>query len=151
MPHALPVGDFDFAASGRRVFDIERDGLAAVAARIDGAFSAACRAILASRGRVVFDGSSDLITNDRLREIYKTASEELILPDASEVRDRPRFSPGAEAALACDPRLADDGRISLTLALDPLEDGWQAQTTLEQLCDMMVKADLERNRAGVSF
>ena len=29
--------------------------------------------------------------------------------------------------------------------------GWQAQTTLEQLCDMMVKADLARNRVGVSF
>ena len=29
--------------------------------------------------------------------------------------------------------------------------GWQAHTTLEQLCDMMVKADLQRNRVGVSF
>jgi GDPmannose 4,6-dehydratase len=29
--------------------------------------------------------------------------------------------------------------------------GWQAQTTLEQLCDMMVQADIQRNRAGVSF
>jgi phosphonate transport system ATP-binding protein len=48
----------------------------------------------------VFDGPSELLTNERLREIYKTASEELILPDASEVRDRPRLSPDAEAALA---------------------------------------------------
>ncbi len=47
---------FDFAASGRRVFAIERDGLDAVAGRIDGAFSAACRAILACRGRVVCTG-----------------------------------------------------------------------------------------------
>lgn len=29
--------------------------------------------------------------------------------------------------------------------------GWEAQTQLEQLCEMMVKADLERNRRGVSF
>lgn len=29
--------------------------------------------------------------------------------------------------------------------------GWQPQTTLEQLCDMMVKADLRRNEAGFSF
>jgi len=29
--------------------------------------------------------------------------------------------------------------------------GWQAQTTLEQLCAMMVEADLERNKAGLSF
>lgn len=47
---------FDFAASGRRVFAVEADALAAVAARIDGAFSAACKAILACRGRVVCTG-----------------------------------------------------------------------------------------------
>lgn len=47
---------FDFAASGRRVFEIEQDALAAAAARIDGAFTAACQAILAGRGRVVCTG-----------------------------------------------------------------------------------------------
>jgi len=57
VPPAQPAAEhFDFAASGRRVFAIERDGLAAVAARIDGAFSAACRAILACHGRVVCSG-----------------------------------------------------------------------------------------------
>jgi arabinose-5-phosphate isomerase len=54
MPATLP--EFDFAASGRRVFEIESQALAAVAARIDGAFSAACRAMLACRGRVVCTG-----------------------------------------------------------------------------------------------
>ncbi len=29
--------------------------------------------------------------------------------------------------------------------------GWESQTTLEQLCDMMVKADLVRNEKGTSF
>lgn len=29
--------------------------------------------------------------------------------------------------------------------------GWEATTTLEELCDMMVKADLVRNEKGVSF
>ncbi|MDB5988701.1 MAG: GDP-mannose 4,6-dehydratase [Herbaspirillum sp.] len=29
--------------------------------------------------------------------------------------------------------------------------GWEAQTTLEQLCEMMVKADLRRNKEGFSF
>lgn len=29
--------------------------------------------------------------------------------------------------------------------------GWQPRTTLEQLCDMMVKADLRRNELGFSF
>ncbi|MDQ3038810.1 MAG: KpsF/GutQ family sugar-phosphate isomerase [Pseudomonadota bacterium] len=47
---------FDFADSGRRVFAIEREALEAVAARIDGAFSDACRVILACRGRVVCTG-----------------------------------------------------------------------------------------------
>ncbi len=47
---------FDFAASGRRVFAVEAEALATVAARIDGAFSAACRAMLACRGRVVCTG-----------------------------------------------------------------------------------------------
>src|SRR5687768_207844 len=44
------------AASGRRVFEIEAQALSAVAARIDGDFSAACRLILASQGRVVCTG-----------------------------------------------------------------------------------------------
>ena len=29
--------------------------------------------------------------------------------------------------------------------------GWQAPTTLEQLCAMMVEADLRRNKLGFSF
>ena len=29
--------------------------------------------------------------------------------------------------------------------------GWEPKATLEQLCQMMVEADLRRNRAGVSF
>ncbi|MCD9029268.1 KpsF/GutQ family sugar-phosphate isomerase [Luteimonas sp. BDR2-5] len=45
-----------FAASGRRVFDVEVEGLRAVAARLDGAFSAACARMLECRGRVVCTG-----------------------------------------------------------------------------------------------
>lgn len=45
--------DTALAASGRRVIEIEARGLEAVAARIDGAFSEACRLILAAHGRVV--------------------------------------------------------------------------------------------------
>jgi arabinose-5-phosphate isomerase len=54
--HPARFDHFDFAASGRRVFAIEGDALTVVAARLDGAFSAACRAILACRGRVVCTG-----------------------------------------------------------------------------------------------
>ena len=47
---------YDYAASGRRVFAIEANALAAVAARLDGEFSAACRLMLAAKGRVVCTG-----------------------------------------------------------------------------------------------
>ena len=29
--------------------------------------------------------------------------------------------------------------------------GWEAKTTLEELCQMMVEADLKRNKVGFSF
>ncbi|KRB02696.1 KpsF/GutQ family sugar-phosphate isomerase [Lysobacter sp. Root690] len=44
------------ATSGRRVFEIEGQALAAVAARIDGDFTAACKLILRAKGRVVCTG-----------------------------------------------------------------------------------------------
>lgn len=36
----------------------------------------------------------------------------------------------AEAALACDPRLAEEGRVTLTLTPDPYGEGWRGETTL---------------------
>ena len=56
LRYRMPVDDFDYAASGRRVLAIEVQGLEAIAARIDGAFSAACRLLLGCRGRVVCTG-----------------------------------------------------------------------------------------------
>jgi arabinose-5-phosphate isomerase len=58
MPAAVQTtpADFDFAASGRRVLEVEQRGLAAIAGRIDGEFTAACRLLLACRGRVVCIG-----------------------------------------------------------------------------------------------
>ncbi|HEV7271501.1 KpsF/GutQ family sugar-phosphate isomerase [Pseudoxanthomonas sp.] len=58
QPHPLTpsVSPASLAASGRRVIEIEARALDALAARIDGAFAAACRAILAGRGRVVCTG-----------------------------------------------------------------------------------------------
>ena len=50
------ASDFDFAACGRRVLEIETRGLTAIAARIDGAFSDACRLLLSGKGRVVCVG-----------------------------------------------------------------------------------------------
>ena len=51
MPEAM-----DFAASGRRVFEVEADALRVVGARIDQDFSAACAALMATTGRVVCVG-----------------------------------------------------------------------------------------------
>lgn len=48
--------DIDFVASGRRVFTVEADALAAVSARLDDDFEAACRLMLRARGRVVCIG-----------------------------------------------------------------------------------------------
>ncbi|WP_045770343.1 KpsF/GutQ family sugar-phosphate isomerase [Xanthomonas albilineans] len=48
--------DAALIASGRRVVEIEQAALAAVGGRIGTAFAAACRLILASRGRVVATG-----------------------------------------------------------------------------------------------
>jgi arabinose-5-phosphate isomerase len=60
MPQApLPsdtASDASLAASGRRVVEIEARALDALAARIDGGFSAACRLMLACKGRVVATG-----------------------------------------------------------------------------------------------
>ncbi len=55
-PQPAITSQFDFAASGRRVIEIETRGLDAIAARIDGAFTAASEAMLACRGRVVCTG-----------------------------------------------------------------------------------------------
>src|SRR6476619_1815362 len=51
-----PTTSFDLAASGRRVLGLEIRGLEAVAARIDGAFTADCLRLLTCSGRVVCIG-----------------------------------------------------------------------------------------------
>jgi arabinose-5-phosphate isomerase len=55
-PDPATAEKFDFAASGRRVLEVETRGLEAIAARIDGAFGDACRLLLAGRGRAVCTG-----------------------------------------------------------------------------------------------
>jgi arabinose-5-phosphate isomerase len=56
-PAAAPdVSDAGLSASGRRVLEIETRALVALAQRLDGEFSAACRLLLACTGRVVCTG-----------------------------------------------------------------------------------------------
>ncbi len=56
------------------------------------------------------------------------------------MRINPKFYRPAEVELL----IGDPARAEKLL-------GWKPQTTLEQLCDMMVKADLRRNEQGFSF
>jgi arabinose-5-phosphate isomerase len=55
-PTSPPDSSNALADSGRRVFEIEAQALTAVASRLDGDFSAACRLMLDTRGRVVCTG-----------------------------------------------------------------------------------------------
>jgi len=56
QPAAGDDADRALAASGRRVLEIETRALEALAGRLDGEFSAACRLLLACAGRVVCTG-----------------------------------------------------------------------------------------------
>ena len=56
------------------------------------------------------------------------------------VRVNPKFYRPAEVELL----IGNPAKAQATL-------GWAPQTTLEQLCQMMVEADLRRNHAGISF
>jgi GDPmannose 4,6-dehydratase len=56
------------------------------------------------------------------------------------MRINPKFYRPAEVELL----IGDPARAKAKL-------GWEPQTTLEQLCQMMVEADLRRNQAGFSF
>ncbi len=57
VPSPRPTLDAStLAASGRRAFAVEIDALGAVAARLDGEFTAACRLMMETRGRVICTG-----------------------------------------------------------------------------------------------
>jgi GDPmannose 4,6-dehydratase len=56
------------------------------------------------------------------------------------VRVNPKFYRPAEVELL----IGDPAKAQKEL-------GWKPSTTLEQLCQMMVEADLRRNKAGFSF
>jgi GDPmannose 4,6-dehydratase len=56
------------------------------------------------------------------------------------MRINPKFYRPAEVELL----IGDPARAKAKL-------GWEPKTTLEQLCQMMIEADLRRNQAGFSF
>jgi phosphonate transport system ATP-binding protein len=86
-----PIASLDPAAA-RRVMEtlvgINRcDGITIVVSlhQVEYARRFCTRTIAMQAGRVVFDGPSVALTNDRLKEIYGSASEELVLPDAADL------------------------------------------------------------------
>lgn len=87
-----PIASLD-PASARRVMETletinSQDGITVVVAlhQVEYARRFCPRTIAMQAGRIVFDGPSTQLSNERLRQIYGSASEELILPDAGEVR-----------------------------------------------------------------
>ncbi|MEJ8571966.1 phosphonate ABC transporter ATP-binding protein [Microbaculum marinum] len=60
-----------------------------------------CRRTIALRdGEIAFDGPSEALTHDFLRELYGDASEELVLPDVPAKADGPRAALRPAAAFA---------------------------------------------------
>lgn len=103
-----PIASLD-PASAKRVMetlsDINRqDGITVVVSlhQVEYARRYCPRTIALKDGRVAFDGSSEALTPQFLREIYGETSEELILPDAGGVAPkRPRLHvPVPQPALA---------------------------------------------------
>lgn len=86
-----PIASLD-PASARRVMEAltnvnREDGITILVSlhQVEYARRFCPRAVAMQAGRVVFDGPSVALTNERLREIYGSASEELILPDAADL------------------------------------------------------------------
>ncbi|MDP9138673.1 MAG: phosphonate ABC transporter ATP-binding protein [Pseudomonadota bacterium] len=100
-----PIASLDPASARRVMENLEtinvQDGIAIVVALHQVEYARRfCRRVIAMQdGRIVYDGPSSELSNERLRQIYGSASEELILPDADEVR-RPAPVRGRLAAAA---------------------------------------------------
>jgi phosphonate transport system ATP-binding protein len=101
-----PIASLD-PASARRVMETletinQQDGITIVVAlhQVEYARRFCPRTIAMEKGRVVFDGPSTQLSNERLRQIYGSASEELILPDAGEIRRPVPSREGMAAAAA---------------------------------------------------
>lgn len=86
-----PIASLD-PASARRVMETlvdinHRDGITVLVSlhQVEYARRFCPRTIAMQAGRIVFDGPSIALTNERLKDIYGSASEELVLPDAADL------------------------------------------------------------------
>lgn len=75
---------------------------------------------------------------------YRGAAEEEVAIDTATGKVVMRVNPAFYRPAEVDLLIGDPARAREKL-------GWQAQTTLEELCRMMVEADLRRNSIGFSF
>ena len=86
-----PIASLD-PASARRVMETlvginRNDGITVIVSlhQVEYARRFCTRTIAMQAGRIVFDGPSLSLTNARLKDIYGSASEELVLPDAADL------------------------------------------------------------------
>jgi len=87
--------------------------------------------------RMAFKGAG-IEVEFRGQDIQETAVD--VATGKTVVRINPKFHRPAEVDLL----IGDPAKAETVL-------GWKPQTTLEQLCQMMVEADLKRNERGFSF
>lgn len=88
-----PIASLD-PSSARRVMESlqainRQDGISVLVSlhQVEYARRFCPRTIAMQDGRIVFDGPSRSLTNDKLKDIYGSASEELVLPDAADLVD----------------------------------------------------------------
>ncbi|WP_062011920.1 phosphonate ABC transporter ATP-binding protein [Aureimonas sp. AU4] len=97
-----PIASLD-PASARRVMDVlsdvnRADGITVLVSlhQVEYARRYFARTIAMRDGRIVFDGPSAALTNDFLSELYGSASEELVLPDAPAADEADRREPARQ-------------------------------------------------------
>ncbi|ALN74583.1 MULTISPECIES: phosphonate ABC transporter ATP-binding protein [unclassified Aureimonas] len=100
-----PIASLD-PASARRVMDVlaainRDDGITVLVSlhQVDYARRYFARTVAMRDGRVVFDGPSSALTNEFLSELYGSASEELLLPDAPAAAPSRRPEPARHPSL----------------------------------------------------
>ncbi|MGE5063178.1 MAG: GDP-mannose 4,6-dehydratase [Myxococcales bacterium] len=90
---------------------------------------------------------------DFVRMAFKAAEIELEFSGEAESEKAVNTATG-ETVMRVDPRFYRPAEVDLLIG-DPAkakaELGWEPQTSLEELCRIMVEADLRRNSAGFSF
>ncbi|MBB3949097.1 phosphonate ABC transporter ATP-binding protein [Aureimonas jatrophae] len=97
-----PIASLD-PASARRVMDVlsevnRTDGITVLVSlhQVEYARRYFARTIAMRDGQIVFDGPSTALTNDFLSELYGSASEELVLPDAPAAHEADRREPARQ-------------------------------------------------------